>query len=174
MAQSKEQLKANSKYSGSGGLTREQFLFHEMRITAKLMNSGLDDKQIADDIIRDNLFQYPTEKSLRNVLGGCIRRLKALNDENLVVAVASQPVEVAKQICLYAMMKNSSLVYDFMVDVIGEKYRLKDLSFGKTDVNAFFFRIQEQDDYVATWTDLTINKIKQVLIKTLVETEYLH
>ena len=138
------------------------------------MNSGLDDKQIADDIIRDNLFQYPTEKSLRNVLGGCIRRLKALNDENLVVAVASQPVEVAKQICLYAMMKNSSLVYDFMVDVIGEKYRLKDLSFGKTDVNAFFFRIQEQDDYVATWTDLTINKIKQVLIKTLVETEYLH
>ena len=44
---------------------------------------------------------------------------------------------------------------------------------GKTDVNAFFFRIQEQDDYVATWTDSTINKIKQVLIKTLVETEYL-
>lgn len=173
MAESKEQLKANSKYSGSGALTREQFLFHEMRVTAKLMSSGLDDKQIAEAIIRDNLFQYPTEKSLRNILGGCIRRLKALNDETLVTAVASQPTEVAKQICLYAMMKNSSLVYDFMVDVIGEKYRFRDLSFGKTDVNAFFFRIQEQDDYVATWSDSTINKIKQVLIKTLVETEYL-
>ena len=173
MAESKEQLKANSKYSGSGALTREQFLFHEMRVTAKLMSSGLDDKQIAEAIIRDNLFQYPTEKSLRNILGGCIRRLKALNDETLVIAVASQPTEVAKQICLYAMMKNSSLVYDFMVDVIGEKYRFRDLSFGKTDVNAFFFRIQEQDDYVATWSDSTINKIKQVLIKTLVETEYL-
>ena len=173
MAESKEQLKANSKYSGSGALTREQFLFHEMRVTAKLMSSGLDDKQIAEAIIRDNLFQYPTEKSLRNILGGCIRRLKALNDETLVAAVASQPTEVAKQICLYAMMKNSSLVYDFMVDVIGEKYRFRDLSFGKTDVNAFFFRIQEQDDYVATWSDSTINKIKQVLIKTLVETEYL-
>ena len=173
MAESKEQLKANSKYSGSGALTREQFLFHEMRVTAKLMSSGLDDKQIAEAIIRDNLFQYPTEKSLRNILGGCIRRLKALNDETLVTAVASQPTEVAKQICLYATMKNSSLVYDFMVDVIGEKYRFRDLSFGKTDVNAFFFRIQEQDDYVATWSDSTINKIKQVLIKTLVETEYL-
>ena len=173
MAESKEQLKANSNYSGSGALTREQFLFHEMRVTAKLMSSGLDDKQIAEAIIRDNLFQYPTEKSLRNILGGCIRRLKALNDETLVAAVASQPTEVAKQICLYAMMKNSSLVYDFMVDVIGEKYRFRDLSFGKTDVNAFFFRIQEQDDYVATWSDSTINKIKQVLIKTLVETEYL-
>ena len=173
MAESKEQLKANSKYSGSGALTREQFLFHEMRVTAKLMSSGLDDKQIAEAIIRDNLFQYPTEKSLRNILGGCIRRLKALNHETLVTAVASQPTEVAKQICLYAMMKNSSLVYDFMVDVIGEKYRFRDLSFGKTDVNAFFFRIQEQDDYVATWSDSTINKIKQVLIKTLVGTEYL-
>ncbi len=93
-----------------------------MRITAKLMNSGLDDKQIAEAIIKDNLFQYPTEKSLKNVLGGCIRRLKSMQDETLVAAVASQPAEVAKQICLYAMMKNSSLVYDFINGLFEEPY----------------------------------------------------
>ena len=173
MSSSIEDLKVNSVYNGSGGLTREQFLFHEMRITAKLMNRGLNDKQISDAIISENLFQYPTEKSLKNILGACIRRLKALNDDALLSAVASQPIEIAKQICLYAMMKNTKLVYDFMVDVVGEKYRVRDLSFSRVDVNEFFFRIQEQDGYVATWSESTINKIKQVLIKSLVETEYL-
>jgi hypothetical protein len=33
--------------------------------------------------------------------------------------------------------------------------------------------LQEQNDDIATWTDGTINKIKQVLLKTLVECEYL-
>lgn len=173
MSYSVENLKVNSAYNGSGRLTRDQFLFYEMRTTAKLMSNGLSDKQIADAIISDNLFQYPTEKSLKNILGACIRRLKGLDDDNLVSAVAVQPVEIAKQICLYAMMKNTRLVYDFMVDIIGEKFRVRDLSFCRADMNAFFFRIQEQDSYVAIWSDSTINKIKQVLMKTLVETEYL-
>ena len=34
-------------------------------------------------------------------------------------------------------------------------------------------RLQEQDDYVASWSPSTIDKIRQVLIKILVENEYL-
>lgn len=64
MIGSKEQLKTNSKYNGSDGLTREQFLFHEMRVTARLMDGGLDDKQIVDAVINDNLFQYLTENCI--------------------------------------------------------------------------------------------------------------
>ena len=60
-----------------------------------------------------------------------------------------------------------------MVTVIGEKYRLKDTSFGKIDLNVFFMRLQEQDDYVATWSDSTVTKLKQVLQKTLVDNEYI-
>ena len=33
--------------------------------------------------------------------------------------------------------------------------------------------LQEQDDWVATWSDATITKLKQVLQKLLVENEYL-
>ena len=36
-----------------------------------------------------------------------------------------------------------------------------------------FFDLQEQNDTVASWSDSTINKIKQVLTKTLVECEYI-
>ena len=56
---------------------------------------------------------------------------------------------------------------------IGEKYRLRDSSFGRIDLNTYFIRLQEQDDTVASWSDGTITKLKQVLAKILVETEYL-
>lgn len=144
-----------------------------MRTTAKLLAEGLTDEEAADRIVSENLFQYPTEKSVRKMALACIRRLHAMNDDTLIAALATQPSEVSKQICLYAMMKQYRLVWDFMVTVIGEKYRLRDTSFGKIDLNTFFLRLQEQDDWVATWSDSTITKVKQVLNKMLVENEYI-
>lgn len=164
-------LRDASPYNAA--MTREQFLFYEMRTTAKLMVEGLSDEEIANKIVEDNLFQYPTEKSVRKMALACIRRLHAMQEESLVAALATQPSEISKQICLYAMMKQYRLVWDFMVTVIGEKYRLRDSSFGKIDLNAFFLRLQEQDDWVATWSESTITKVKQVLTKMLVENEYL-
>lgn len=164
-------LRAASPYNAA--IAREQFLFYEMRITAKLKIEGLSDKEIIDCIVRDNLFQYPTEKSIRNIAKACVRRLNGMNNDALVYAIAEQPYDTAKQICLYAMMKQYRLVWDFMVTVIGEKYRLRDSSYGKIDLNTFFLRLQEQDDWVASWSDSTIIKIKQVLNKMLVENEYI-
>ena len=154
-------------------LTREQFLFYETRTTAKLVCDGLDRSEIVDRIVRENLFQYPTENSSRKMAYTCLRRLDAMEDENLVRALATQPSDVAKQICLYAMMRQYRLVWDFMLTVIGTKYRLLDTSFGKIDLNGFFMRLQEQDDWVASWSDSTITRLKQVLQRILVENEYL-
>lgn len=161
----------SSPYKAS--LTREQYLFYEMRTTAKLMSRGVSEDEIIEQIILDNLFQYPTEKSLKRIAGTCVARLKIINDDSLVDAIANQPVDMAKQICLYAMMKHSRLVWDFMLTVVAEKYRLQDYAFSRTDLNIFFMRLQEQDDSVALWSNSTITKIKQVLTKTLVETDYL-
>ena len=56
-----------SPYKGSGQLTREQFLFYEMRTTEKLMAEGLDDGEVIKRIVDDNLFQYPTQKTLASI-----------------------------------------------------------------------------------------------------------
>ena len=137
------------------------------------MVSGLSDEAVVKKIVDQNLFQYPTEKSITRMAKACIKRLQAMEDDSLIFAIASQPTDVAKQICLYALMKQSRLVYEFMLTVIGEKYRLRDTSFGKIDFNIFFMRLQEQSDTVASWSDSTITKLKQVIARVLVETEYL-
>ncbi|MDO4384324.1 MAG: DUF1819 family protein [Eubacteriales bacterium] len=164
-------LRSESPYSAV--LTREQFLFHEVRITAKLLCQGCTQEEAISKIASENLFQYPTERSLKDIARVCLRRLNALDDEFLVQALATESIDTAKQINLYAMMKQYRLMWDFMVTVIGEKYRTGDCSFGPIDINAFFLRLQEQDDGVATWSDSTVTKLKQVIKKCLVETGYL-
>ncbi len=164
----------NSPYSGSGSLTREQFLFHETRIVAKLLvDEELDDNEIVERIMDENLFQFPTEKSVKRIVNGCLRRLRCLGDDDLIKTIAHSSMDNAKQACLYAMMKQYRLVWDYMITVIGAKYREQDYSYGRIDLNVFFMRLQEQDDEVAAWSDSTIDKIKQVLNKILVENEYI-
>ena len=140
----KTALRDASPYNAA--ITREQFLFYEVRTTAKLVCEGLGNDEIVDRIVKENLFQYPTEKSLKKMALACLRRLEALEDRALVEAIATQPSDVSKQICLYAMMRQYRLGWDFMLTVVGEKYKKLDTSFGKMDLNVFFMRLQEQDD----------------------------
>ena len=169
----KEDLAIKNASPYSAVITREQFLFYETRTTARLLAEGNSKDEVVQKIVDENLFQYPTEKSVRRMATSCLRRLEALEDDSLVQAIATQPSDVAKQICLYAMMRQYRLVWDFMLTVIGEKYIKLDTSFGKIDLNVFFMRLQEQDNWVATWSDSTITKLKQVLQKLLVDNEYL-
>lgn len=167
----KAALQAASPYNAV--ITREQFLFYEVRTTARLIQEGLNDEEVVERIVSGNLFQYPTEKSVRRMAYACLKRLRSLGDDYLSSKVASEPADVAKQICLYAMMKQYRLIWDFMITVIGEKYRLSDNTYGKIDLNSFFLRLQEQDDWVASWSDSTISKLKQVIGRILVENEYI-
>ena len=133
----------------SGSLTREQFMFHEMRITARLILSGLNESQILARAVVDNLFQYPTE------------------------ALANGTIFEAKQAALIAMMCQSRLLAEFMITVIGEKYKKLDMTLTRKDMNLFFQRLAEEDETVASWTDATVSKIKSVIRNCLKETEFI-
>ena len=157
----------------NGGLTREQFLFFEIRIVASLTVQGLDRDEILKRIREENLFQFPTERMVSSIAGACFRRIRALDSPTLTRYLADAPAETAKQVNLYAMMKYNRIVWDFMTTVVGEKYRTQEFEFSRKDLNVFFFRLQEQNDSVASWSDGTITKIKQVLAKSLAECGYL-
>jgi hypothetical protein len=71
------------------------------------------------------------------------------------------------------MMKQYRLMWDFMITVIGNKYRQQDYTFSRRDVLIFLMQLQEQDAAVASWTEATIKKIVSVIIRILIENEYL-
>lgn len=164
-------MDTNSRYSGS--LTSEQFLFHEMRIVAELYMQRHPIEEIVRMVKQNNLFQYPTERKIPRLARACCRRLQALGSERLIHALTAAPVDDAKQVNLYAMICYNRIVREFMIHVIGEKFRLRDYSFSKKDLNIFFSRLQEQHDDVAAWSEKTVAKLKQVLTKAMVETDML-
>ncbi len=157
----------------NGCLTAEQFLFREMRIVSKLYLEDLSLKEIIGVIRQDNLFQYPTERKISRLTGACHRRIIALGNDKLVYEVANAPIDIAKQINLYAMMRYNRLAREFMIDLVGEKYRQHDFSYTRRDTNGFFSRLRQQNDDVAAWSELTITKLRQVMTRCLIETEML-
>lgn len=164
-------MDSNAPYIAS--LTREPFMYYEMKITAKLLEEGLSEKEAIEKIFKENLYQYPTERSLKMRARACIKRLNALGDEELVSWIINRPLDISRQVCLYAMMKDSRLIWEFMITVIGEKYRTRNFSYNRMDLNIFFTRLQEQNDTVARWSDSTINKLKSVLGSLLKENGYI-
>jgi hypothetical protein len=164
-------MDSNAPYIAS--LTREPFMYYEMKITAKLLEEGLSEEEAIEKIFKENLYQYPTERSLKMRSRACIKRLNALEDEELISWIINRPLDISRQVCLYAMMKHSRLIWEFMITVIGEKYRTRNFSYSRMDLNIFFTRLQEQNDTVASWSDSTINKLKSVLGSLLKENGYI-
>jgi hypothetical protein len=157
----------------NGSLTAEQFLFYEMKIVSGMYIEGKTIDEIIKIVEQDNLFQYPTEREISRLTRACYKRIVALGNEKLVNELAKAPPAVAKQVNLYSIMRHNGLMYDFMVNLIGEKYKSRDYSFPRKELNLFFSRLQEQNDNVAGWSEKTITKLKQVLAKCLIEVEML-
>ena len=164
-------MDTNTPYIAS--LTREPFMYYEMGITAKLLAEGLSEEEVVEKIFKENLYQYPTERSLKIRARACIRRLNGLEDEELLSWIINRPLDISKQVSLYAFMKSSRLIWEFMITVIGEKYRTRNFTYSRMDLNVFFTRLQEQNDTVASWSDATIGKLKSVISNLLKENGYI-
>lgn len=160
------------RYNGS--LTREQFMFNEMRIVAQLKRSGLPDAEIVALAERKNLFQYPTEREIKGKCRVALRRLHYIEKSGyLLKTLADGTPAEARQVALAAMMCDSCLLAEWMVMVIGEKYRSLEQTLTLKDAHLFFARICEDDADVAAWSPATVKKVKSVMMNVLRESGYL-
>lgn len=158
----------------NGALTREQFMFREMRVVAQLYKRGFTEEEILNAIIEENLFQYPTEREIKGKCKVALRRLsKITSSQYLLDALAEGGIAEAKQAALVAMMCDSRLLAEFMLEVIGEKYRALDFTLSRKDINLFFERLCEKDERPGQWSASTVKRIKSVLMNVLRENAYL-
>lgn len=150
-------------------IAREQWLLRECRIVAAMRLSGMSDVEATAAVKRENLFQYPTERTLTRISKACNKRIDAVRSREIVEIVAKGLPDAAAQANLYMMMCTYPLVRHFMLDEIARRFAELDYSFSATDMNAYFVRLEEEFDNFATSSETTIAKLKQVLKKCLVE-----
>lgn len=152
-----------------GCLTREQWLLRETKIVAQLRSEGMADDEISALARRENIFQYPTERTLANIARVCCKRLRMLDSPRLETILLSGFPEAASQANLYAMMCTYPLMSHFMLEEVACRYLQLDYSLSSTDMNAYFTRLAAEYDNIASLSDSTIVKLKQVLCKCLAE-----
>lgn len=152
----------------SGKLTGESFLLYELKIVAKLKKEGYTDKEIRKRVLEENLFQYKFTSSISRRLTPLIQRINLL-DEKLIDRLIEDPLGDGIVINLYSIMKNDRLFFEFMNEVMREKLKSNNEVLEKKDINIFIETKIEQNEGIASWSDSTVNKIKQVIKKILME-----
>lgn len=152
----------------SGKLTGESFLLYELKIVAKLKKEGYTDKEIRKMVLEENLFQYKFTSSISRRLTPLMQRINLL-DEELIDRLIEDPLGDGIVINLYSIMKNDRLFFEFMNEVMKEKLKSNNEVLEKKDINIFIETKIEKNEDIASWSDSTVNKIKQVIKKILME-----
>lgn len=145
-----------------------QYLYKETKKAATLIKQGVFIREIKNRSLEDNIFQLESETRKKEVASIIVARLKDL-DEFVIDKISVGNVETSKILVLYAIIKTDRLFFEFMNEVYKEKLLLRDLFLKDKDFNAFFQGKREQSERVASWTEYTIKKLKQVYVRILFE-----
>ena len=146
----------------------QSFLYIEMKKAARLVLQGFDEDQIRNKSLSDNIFQVNTDARKAEIASAVITRLKAL-DRFLIEKLVNADIQTSKLIAIYSIMKTDRLFFEFMNEVYKDKVILGDQFILDKDFNIFFDRKKEQSAKVASWTDYTFYKLKQVITRILTE-----
>ena len=164
-------MERNKKVSGS--ITTDQFLYNEIKITAPLFLEGKTLDEAAQIISKDNLYQFPTERNNRRITRTCYKRLEALGSKEAIEELLNGPSDQSRLMNLYAIARTNGLVWEFLKQVLGEKFINQDRTFSRPDINSFISNLQATDEAAAKWKGSTPAHIAQILLRFMVEAGYL-
>ena len=144
------------------------YLYKETKKASSLINKGLSVEEIKEKSLEDNIFQLESETRKKEVASIITARLKNL-DEHIIYSIENSNIEISKVLVLYAILKTDRLFFEFINEVYKEKILLKDLFIRDKDFGVFFQNKREQSEKVASWSEYTFKKLKQVYIRILFE-----
>ena len=144
------------------------YLYKETKKAVSLINKGLDVDGIKGNSLEDNIFQLESESRKKEVASIITSRIKVL-DSYILNKIENSNIETSKILVLYAIAKTDRLFFEFLNEVYKEKIVLKDFYIRDKDFSVFFQSKKEQSEKVASWSEYTFKKLKQVYIRILFE-----
>lgn len=157
------------KLGYSSNLNGASYLLFELKQIVKVQQKfNLTPKEIRKKVIDENIFQFENKKRVYRVLPSVMRRFKVIDSTLASLLVEGTP-EMSKVINLYAIMKTDLLFFEFMDEVIKEKFQNNDYVIEKSEVNLFFTAKSEQSSKIAEWSDINIEKLKSAFMQVLFE-----
>jgi len=122
--------------------------------------------KVKELVIDENILQKGTISTRKREFAEVKKRLQNLSDEELHFITTCTTDEL-KLFCLYLCSKIYRLIYEFIVEVVRQKYLMFDYSILDSDYIRFVESKTLSSKKLQTITDKTQYKIKQVIFKIL-------
>ena len=142
------------KHSYSAGAVKLAFWFTEFRRTIRLLSEGKTYADIKLMVTNDNLYETATPARAKQIYNTITARIKEL-DSSVYSLFLHSDLPSQKLIALTAVMALDTLFFEFMYEVVREKFILGVDELTDTDVSIFFKHKRVKDEKVETWTDQT-------------------
>lgn len=146
-------------------------MMNEMYAVAKAyLESGGDWKSTKENTFRENLMQKDKLSSNKRYFKLMKQRIETLNEEEIEVLVNST-MAIRRAIVLLAICKAHSLIYDFIVENLRDCFYNLDEKVSYVNFNEFYNEKKYEHHELEQVTDLTLNKVRQVIFRILEQTE---
>lgn len=155
-------------------LTNENFYYIEIKnVAITLVNNPKFNKDDLMKYIKENdLIEANNENNFKKKFGTIYKRISSLNSF-LIMKLAYEPTDISKFINLLSIILNEKIVFDFINEVIREKYYLMDRCIDNMEFNKFLNEKAEQVEEVRKWSEASKKKIIIRIKNYLTESGYL-
>ncbi len=149
----------------TGGL-----LYNESLQVAELYEKTGDWLKTRKQVLSENILQARTESSGKRRAREICSRLALLTKKQLQL-LSSGSRQEQQYLLWVAVCKRYAFIWDFMTEIVREKYLRMDLSLQRADYDIFFDEKAEWHEELDRLKDSTKNKLRQVLFRMMREAE---
>ena len=157
-------MKQNQDYTLS--FTAASLMFFETLQIAKLYLKFENWDLVAKEVTEENFLQKGTVSTRKREFSEIKKRLIALEKEELEFIIYASSDEL-KLFCLYLCARTYRLIYEFIVEVIREKYLLYDYVIYDSDYTKFYESKKLSSPKLQKISQKTEYKLKQVIFRIL-------
>jgi hypothetical protein len=133
---------------------------------------NIDVSKVAKIVIEENTLQRNTIATRKREFSEIKKRLQTLTSNELHYFATSSSEE-AKQLAMLSCFKLYRLIYEFAAEVLQEKILLFDMRILDSDYNSFLESKKVSSQKLATISETTQNKIKQVMFKIFEQANFI-
>jgi hypothetical protein len=160
---------SKNKYSAS--FTAGALLYEETLALHEYLNIENIDS-ILDQVRSSNLLKVNSESARMRIINEILKRYKSV-DNDVFNVFASSSIKEQKVLLFYVCMKCYPLLFDFVFEVVIERWLSLDLIIKSDDVSRFLDMNTDQHPEIGRWSDLTKIKIRSSIIRIIKESGFI-
>lgn len=152
-------------------LNTRPLMFKESKLIAELIYQGYDSDYITQKVDEENILQVSKKDKRERYRKVIIKRLTVL-DSFLLEKFVTSDMMTSKFILLYSILSTDQLFYEWMREVIFDKWLTLDFLVKDRETMIFMDKKAEQSEKVRNWKIKTINQLVNAYHQALVDADY--